>query len=431
MHDGLFIGTTLLELVLLHCYFAVLFYAPDKSKRVIGINYAAAGSMLFFSSVSFFPPLVTGLLSIGSAFLVSLLYPARMKTRLVFSVLYLLLGFIAELLSFYFISLFQNLKGEMNLTTLETRLLLLLVSSCLMLLFILILRFIKWKKYDYKLRLVYYFIITLMLLFSLLILNTLFFYAQRNWFNLLSIVGVLCINMLTFFLFDRMTEKYRLADENYQLQKQMDYQDNSYEKTAHSFKSIKRIIHDTKKQLVFIRACIQEQRLQEAIVHINQTLEHMNAAYLRITTGNLVIDALVSHALNIANDNGIALKHDIRITASDIRLDRYDLCMVIGNVLDNAIEAVRLVPNKEDKFIHLRMSSNSHSLFIHVVNSRLEQNQPNQRTLKDNPDFHGFGLTNIQRVAEKYGGYLQTKARNRQFETSIMLPLSDEISPTI
>ncbi|MEV2909487.1 hypothetical protein ABNF65_12765, partial [Paenibacillus larvae] len=146
MHDGLFIGTTLLELVLLHCYFAVLFYAPDKSKRVIGINYAAAGSMLFFSSVSFFPPLVTGLLSIGSAFLVSLLYPARMK--LVFSVLYLLLGFIAELLSFYFISLFQNLKGEMNLTTLETRLLLLLVSSCLMLLFILILRFIKWKKYD-------------------------------------------------------------------------------------------------------------------------------------------------------------------------------------------------------------------------------------------------------------------------------------------
>ncbi|MDT2302980.1 hypothetical protein P7H21_01495 [Paenibacillus larvae] len=86
MHDGLFIGTTLLELVLLHCYFAVLFYAPDKSKRVIGINYAAAGGMLFFSSVSFFPPLVTGLLSIGSAFLVSLLYPARMKTRRFFRV---------------------------------------------------------------------------------------------------------------------------------------------------------------------------------------------------------------------------------------------------------------------------------------------------------------------------------------------------------
>lgn len=58
------------------------------------------------------------------------------------------------------------------------------------------------------------------------------------------------------YLFDRLIEKFRLQDDYSQLKKQMEYQNISYEKTANSFKIVKRIIHDTNKQLLYIRTCI-------------------------------------------------------------------------------------------------------------------------------------------------------------------------------
>jgi sensor histidine kinase regulating citrate/malate metabolism len=261
------------------------------------------------------------------------------------------------------------------------------------------------------------------ILISLFILNALFFYLEKNLFYALSVIGILMINILIIFLFDRIIEKFRLADEKRQLQKQMDYQDDSYKRTVHSFKSIKQIIHDTNKQLIYIRACIEKNQMQQAIQHITQTLDQINMSYQRVATGNLVIDALVSNALNIAHLNRIDVKYDIRIVAADIRLDRYDLCVVIGNVLDNAIEAARLVPSIEDKFIHLRIYSNDYALTIYVANSRRKLiKEEKQKRKKKDPDFHGFGLTNIQRVAEKYGGHLQTEASSNQFETIVVLP---------
>ncbi|MEF2965419.1 GHKL domain-containing protein [Paenibacillus sp. M1] len=425
LNNGLFIVNTLLQLFLLRCYFTVLFHAPEKAGWWTGICYFVAGCLLFASSAVAFPVLLTGLVSVTSSFLISLLYSARIQTRIVFSLLFLLMGAAAELLSYYLFSWFRSLEHAVTLNELEGRQLVLFASTCLMLLFILILRYIKRKGADYKLNGHYYFMLGLMLLFSLIILNTLFFYTQRNWLSILSAIGILSINLLIFFLFDSVMEQNRLREENNQLQKQMDYQDHTYAKTAHSFRSIKRIIHDTKKQLVYIRACILKQKSEEAVRHINQILDATNNAYLRIETGNLVVDALVSHALNMAQDNNIAVKYDIRIVAEAIKLDRYDLCVVIGNVLDNAIEAASVVPSQEERFINLFMSTNTQAFFVRVLNSRQDRTRERAQDFGKHPDYHGLGLTNIQRIAKKYGGYLKTKAEAKCYETIVVLPFAD------
>jgi len=206
----------------------------------------------------------------------------------------------------------------------------------------------------------------------------------------------------------------------------MDYQNNSYEKTTHSFKGIKRIIHDTNKHLLYIRTCIQEDELQEAIQHLNKTLDNINVTYQRVTTGNLIIDALVSNAIDIAYNNCIAMKYNIHVIAADITIDGYDLCIVIGNVLDNAIEAAQLIPENEGKFIHLQLYTTNDTLVIHVVNSRSQSENQNQYTSKENPNFHKFGLTNIKKVADKYGGHLKIIAETKRFETIVVLPLAGE-----
>ncbi|MCM3702181.1 sensor histidine kinase [Paenibacillus macerans] len=424
MYIGLFIGTTFLELIVINRYFSVLFNVPDKSRGIILLSYLLAGGILFISSTSFFPVVLTGILSIGSACIIASLYPVRFESRLFFSILYLILGFIAESLSYYFILIFRLNEGAGELSKLEGRILILFISSFIMLLFILTIRFIKLG-HDYQLSQIHYVIMGLINLASLIIMNTLFFYSEKNLFYILSVAGVLFTNILVIFLFDSINEKFRLADENRQLQKQIDYQYSTYEKTVHTFESIKRVIHDTNKQLLFIRECIQKNHLQEATEHINKTLKQINTPWSKISTGNLVIDALVSNALNIANNNMITMKHDIRINTADIHIDHYDLCVVIGNVLDNAIEATQLVPKVKDKFIYLQIFTDKHTLVIHISNSRQESKNQEQHTIKGNPEFHGIGLTNIRRVTEKYGGHLKTEVGNHQFDTTVILPLPD------
>lgn len=418
----LFIGTSVLELTLLNRYQYVIYGPMIASRKATVIVYGTAGALLFISSVSFLPVAITGFLSLGTTFLVSLLYSGCWWSRLIFSLLYLILGFISESLSFFLLKVLHPMQSGAPLTEANIRLMVLFVSSLIMLFFILMIRRIK-KERDYPVHNVYYRTLTAIIFISLLILNTLFFRPAQNVLYIVSVTGLLVINLLILFLFDKIIWTFRLSDENARLQKQMSYQEDSYVQTARSFEKIKQIIHDTNKQLLYIRACIQEDEHHEAIQHIEKTLDHMRDSHNSVATGNLVIDALVNNTLNMAAVHHIAIERDIRINAESISIDRFDLCIVLGNVLDNAIEAACQVQRSEDKYIRLHLMTRQNSLWIHIVNARPE---PGNRKPKENPDMHGLGLTNIQRIAEKYGGYLTTDAKSSCFETTVLLPFASQ-----
>ncbi|MNI42379.1 hypothetical protein D3C73_966740 [compost metagenome] len=116
------------------------------------------------------------------------------------------------------------------------------------------------------------------------------------------------------------------------------------------------------------------------------------------------------------------MQHTIRFTPEKMDIDRYDLCILIGNILDNAIEANQFITLSEQRFIDFRMFSTPAALMIHVLNSYQDPKSLHAAGVKANPDFHGLGLTNVRRVAEKYGGHLKTEAGGGQFETIVMIP---------
>ncbi|WP_248547776.1 GHKL domain-containing protein [Paenibacillus odorifer] len=424
MHSAALVGITLLQLILAHLYFSVLFLPARTSGTNKLLIYVLAGCISFISTISFFPAIITGGISVVFTLLISFLFIARFKIRLFFAILYLILGFIAESVSYYSISFFRTMQGANELSHWENRLFISFISIFVMLLFILILKAVKCEN-NYDIGKPYYLILIAVILISLLVLHTLFFYSDKNPFYILSVIGILGINILIFFLLERMIEKLRLAEENRLLQKQIYYQENRYEKTSHSFKRIKQIIHDTNKHLRYIQHCINVEKLDEADRHIRQTLNEMNGSYPMVTTGNLVIDALVSHALHTASDIGITFEHDIRIVNTDINIDVYDLCIVLGNIIDNAIEAVHSMPLSHRPFIHIFVASDHANLFIQVLNSRQSSVDYTYKFFTKNPEFHGFGLTNIQKIADKYGGYLKVDAKEAVYETILMLPYKE------
>ncbi|MGQ3481055.1 sensor histidine kinase [Paenibacillus sp. TY11] len=211
-----------------------------------------------------------------------------------------------------------------------------------------------------------------------------------------------------------------MIEENVQLLRQMEYQDTTYEKTANSFKNIKRIIHDTNNHLLFIVRCIEEGRLHEALGYINLTLDKIDTSYHRVSTGNLVIDALVSNTLNIAQDSGIQVKYKINLLDVNLKVERYDLCVVLGNILDNAVEAAKLSDQIGNKSIEIIIFSNNHTLFINVINM-MKDFTCSLHTKKQQPDFHGNGLTNIRKITEKYEGNVSIEAINHRFNIMVTL----------
>lgn len=424
MHNFLFMGTTLMQLLLLHSFFSVLLPASDKSILTISLLYCLAGGILFTSTVCFFPVLVTGMLSVASTFLISNMYRAQLGTKLLFSLLYLAIGFIAESLSFYLTRILNLTNEASNHSEFNNRLLILVFSILVMFFIVFTIKFVK-NGNEYKIRKTYYILFTVIIFISLFLMNTLFYYSQKNLHYALSIIGILFINIIIIILFDRMMERFKLADENVQLHMQMMFQDNSYHDITHSFNSIKRIIHDTNKQLLFIETCIRENQLATATEHINITLNKIHSSCERVSTGNLAIDALVSHALNVADDNQIRMEHRINILSEDIQVDCYDLCIILGNVLENAIEATQLVHNAMDRWIKLQISNENNKLFIHVENSCPNISEQSGSYPLKNRNFHGLGLSNVQLAAEKYGGHMKVINTDNQFEVFIFLPVRD------
>jgi hypothetical protein len=411
-----FLGTTLMQLVLLNRYFFALLGSPQKSRQRLIVHYLLSGTIIYLSSVSFFPVLITGLLSISSAFIISWCYSFRIESKAIFSVLYVILGFIAETLSYGFITQAQLNPSDLDLSSQQTRLLILLFSSLIFFLFIMLIKLFKRQR-DYKLDRWYYLVLGLINVVSLLILNTLFFHAQENNMYILSAFGILLINITIIYLFDQLIESFQMKDELQQLHKQTDYQNASYQKISNSFQMTKRIIHDTNKHFIYIRACIQTGEQEKALEHINKTLKMMGNSYLSIATGNLVIDALLNNAISISKERNLQIKYQVSIDKLDT-IDSYDLCIVIGNILDNAIEAAQLLLIPEERFISIRIFTHNHMLTIQIVNSYVHS----KKKLKKNSEFHGVGLLNVRQITEKYGGHITTTA-GETFETIVVLPI--------
>lgn len=207
-----------------------------------------------------------------------------------------------------------------------------------------------------------------------------------------------------------------MTEANTRLQKQIEAQDSSYKQTMHSFQDIKRIIHDTNKQLIYIRACIEQGQAAEGAAHISRILQDIEASSRQVTTGNLAVDALVSHALGIARELHIGMEHRIQLSPAAMDIDRYDLCIVLGNLLDNAIEAARQVRESSNPSIQLYIHANNNALVIYTSNSIEAPGRTRNSKLR------GIGLCNVQRVADKYGGHLKTAIKKGRYETVLVLP---------
>ena len=227
-------------------------------------------------------------------------------------------------------------------------------------------------------------------------------------------------------------------------EKNMEYQNALLEKQVQEVQNIYLTMrgwrHDYHNHLQAMKAYVkmgEYDRLEEYLGLLEQDLDHVNQL---IETGNVNLDAILNSKISLAQKNGIVLPAFsaailFNIGASGIAIDYQakcpetlavsdiDLCALIGNLLDNAVESCEKLTT-EKPFIRLYIGVLKKQLYISVSNATNETvRKMDSEYISKKRGNHGHGLKRINLVVEKYGGYINRQNEPGVFVTEIMLPL--------
>jgi sensor histidine kinase regulating citrate/malate metabolism len=162
---------------------------------------------------------------------------------------------------------------------------------------------------------------------------------------------------------------------------------------------------------------------EELDAYLNKLDEDLTRVDTLIKTGNVMADAILNSKLSLAQSRKIAVNAKAFVP-NTLSVSDIDFCVIVGNLLDNAIEACGYEPDESNRFIRVYIDVMREQLYLSVSNStfgKVKRSGQSYRTSKSGA--HGFGLARVDKIVEKYGGYVNRQNEEGIFATEIMLPL--------
>lgn len=229
--------------------------------------------------------------------------------------------------------------------------------------------------------------------------------------------------ILLFSLEETQRYEHYLHNDLQQMNNMFQSQYEQYQAYRESSETVNRRFHDLKHQLDIIAL---ESDSQKRLDYINSLRNDIKQFKSDVKTGNSIADVILTRK------NAYCIQHDITFTCiADGRLldqiQTMDLCSLLGNSLDNAIEAVMKIPDKEKRLIDLRINKKANFIVYTLRNYSI--NKPSFKedglpstTKKDKTQPHGYGLKSIKYIANKYGGTLTLNNNDHWFTLCLMFP---------
>ena len=204
---------------------------------------------------------------------------------------------------------------------------------------------------------------------------------------------------------------------------QSDLAEKHYEEVENMYQQMRGWRHDYKHHIQTMKAHLalgQYQELDDYLGDLDTDLTEMDTV---LKTGNVRVDAMLNAKLAVAKARGIRVNAKA-VVPERLAINEVDLCVIIGNLLDNAMEGCGKI-TEERQFIRVYMEVLKQQLYIYVSNSMGDQiSQKGGQYLSTKHGNHGFGLRRIDRTVKKYNGFLNRQHEEGVFATEIMLPLA-------
>lgn len=237
----------------------------------------------------------------------------------------------------------------------------------------------------------------------------------------ISIISVLLINFTVFFLFDRMARLYQEKQEKGLIEQQNQYYENQLQIINETQETFNILRHDMKNHLRSLYFDIKNGNISEAQKHISDMVDVYETGTEIIHTGYPAIDSLINFKLQTAKQNGIRVNADVSLP-SDLNLSSFDLTVILGNMMDNALQAVSLVT--ENGFIDFAIHYSKGMLLIKVSNpfkTAIKTEKGKIVTSKLDKKNHGYGLKSVNEAVAKYNGTLKIETNENIFTITAVL----------
>lgn len=219
----------------------------------------------------------------------------------------------------------------------------------------------------------------------------------------------------------------KLAFKSYSEKKLESYQNDllqkHYNEVENMYRQMRGWRHDYKNHIATMKIHLEQGNYDVLDNYLSELNNDLTAVDIVLKTGNVMVDAILNSKISLAQSKNISV--DATATVPEkIRVSDIDICVIIGNLLDNAIEACCKLEDLDKRFIRIYIGLLKQQLYISVSNSVGGEIKKEGKTYFSTKNAnHGFGLKRIDKIVSKYGGYINRQDETDVFATEIMIAL--------
>ena len=198
--------------------------------------------------------------------------------------------------------------------------------------------------------------------------------------------------------------------------------DTHYREVENMYRQVRGWRHDYRNHIQTMKVLAADGDMEGLKAYLDMLDTDLSTVDTVVKTGNRMADAILNSKISLARSRCIAVRCDARIPVK-LRMSELDLCCIIGNLFDNAIEASVKLP-EDKRSIRVYMDMKGTQLYISFTNitaeGKLSKVGRGYRSAKG--DGHGFGLLRIDTIIDRLNGYLSRNSEAGAFTTEILIP---------
>lgn len=234
---------------------------------------------------------------------------------------------------------------------------------------------------------------------------------------LCSILFALLGLVILMFFMTNIQWLYRKKEQQLTLQKKY------YHKILKKENGIRQFRHDIRKHMTALAALCEENNF-DAVKQYVRELADREIRYSYVHTGNSLADCFVNELIDELQADGALSYQIIGKFPEDLSIHETDFCVLFGNAVENAKEALLRLPPEKERSFYLTIKHYNEHLYLHMENTadsddRAQRKMPSGKESEE--DAHGYGLQNIQMTARKYGGSAAYSLENGKFILDIRI----------
>ena len=180
--------------------------------------------------------------------------------------------------------------------------------------------------------------------------------------------------------------------------------------------------HDYHNHIQALQASMALGKYNEVNDYLRSLNDDLTNVDTVIKTGRVMVDAILNGKMNIAAQNDIPVNAKAKIPDGTPVTD-VDLCIIIGNLLDNAIEENQKLP-RDERFIRVYIGQKNTQIYLAFTNAAGKKREKREGLFSSSKGAeHGFGLARVESVVKKYGGLFSADSEDGGFTAEILIPL--------